>query len=116
MAWYAVQIHDGCGGYARRQFQFQFTEDRRRFRQGKSRVTGLPYATDRAEERLIERKYGINFATASDLTPKEQRLAEYSRHVKSGGERLPAEVVNPVVVKRKSVHDVLRERNIKLSP
>lgn len=105
-----------CAGNATRSFDIQFQQDGRRFRQGISRTTGQAFADSLAAERRIEKEKGIVFVGPSDLSQKEKRLAEYAKHVRAGGERLASDVVNPPeIVKRKTVHDVLRERNIKLS-
>ena len=104
-----------CGGRAGRSYDVQFTQDYRRFREGKSKATGQPYAESRGEEKRMERERGITFIGRNDLTPKEKHLGEYARHVKAGGERLAPDVVNPPEkVKRKTVQQALREKGIRL--
>lgn len=107
---------EDCGQTAHRVYDFQFSQDNRRFRVGKSQATGEPYAESRAEERRIEKERGITFVGRNDLTPKEKHLAAYAKHVREGGERVASDVINPPEkVQRKSVQQVLKEKNVRLS-
>ena len=104
-----------CGGCSSRDWQIQFNQDMRRFRTGKSQATGEPYAQSRAEERRIEKERGISFVGRNDLTPKEKHLASYAKHVREGGERVASDVINPPEkVQRKTVQQVMREKNVRL--
>ncbi len=104
-----------CRGIAARSFDVQFNQDMRRFRSGLSPATGQPYAESRGEEKRIEKETGVTFIGRQDLSPREKQLAAYSKHVREGGERLAPDVVNPPAkVKRKTVQQVLRERNVSL--
>lgn len=99
---------------ALRTFDSNFEQDTRRFRVGRSQATGQPYAESRAEERRIEKERGISFVGRNDLTAKEKHLASYAKHVREGGERVASDVINPPEkVQRKTVQQVLREKNVR---
>lgn len=74
---------------APRTFDFQFQEDKRRMRSGRSNTTGQHYATSRADERRIEKEKGIEFIGPSEVPDKWRRAKEYAEHVKTGGDRDP---------------------------
>ncbi len=82
----------------RRVYGFNFVEDRRRMRSGRSAATGLPYAQSRSDERLLEKQLGCEFIQSKEMPEKWRHLREYSEHVKHGGEREEPWTVNPEVV------------------
>lgn len=79
----------------RRVYGFNFVEDRRRMRSGRSAATGLPYAQSRRDERLLEKQLDCEFITPKEMPEKWRHLREYAQHVKHGGSREAPEAVNP---------------------
>jgi hypothetical protein len=59
-------------------------------------VTGEPYAQSRSEERVLEKTRGIEFLSPREMPKQWEKLRDYARHVKAGGERLDPHKVNPV--------------------
>lgn len=102
---------------APRYFDFQFQQDNRRFRKGRSAVTGERYAESRAEERRIEKERGIEFIGRGEMPEKWKRAAEYSRHVKTGGDRdasLERAIAAPEPVKSKTILQRMAEKGVRV--
>lgn len=85
-------------------------------RKGISAATGLPVAQSRSEERRIERERGIEFIGRKEMPSDWKRMGEYARHVKSGGDRVDPELVNPTKLEstKGSLLKKVRERGISL--
>jgi hypothetical protein len=71
-------------------------------------------AQSRQEERVIEKTMGIEFMGKNDTPPHIRNAAAYGAHIKSGGDKLPndvvAELVSPPREKPKSIVELLREK------
>jgi hypothetical protein len=95
----------GCGYLSERLYTApQTQEDRLRFYRNQygtrwSYAIGAEMPESRSERRRIERERGIMFD--DQLTPKERTMVEYAEHVRTGGERLPNERINPTEVENK---------------
>ena len=90
-----------------------FSEDKTRFRDYRKALgTSEVAPSSRSDLRRLEREKHIYFDNT--LTPQEKTLKEYAQHVKMGGERLTPEQVNPTKVDSKTVHEVLKEKGIRL--
>lgn len=90
-------------------------QDRTRFKDY-SQVLGPnePPPQSHTDLKRLERERGIQFGGA--FTPQEQKLKDYARHVKEGGERLPANEINPPEkVESKTILQRMDEKGVRFS-
>jgi putative FmdB family regulatory protein len=115
-----------CGEQAERVYgNFVFVEDRCRFarnpRTGSnfSDTLGTQYPQDRRERDAIYKQKGIEPVTPSDLPSQWKTALDYSKHLKSGGEKLDrkaeAELIDkPDLSDVKSIAQMVRESGMKV--
>lgn len=115
-----------CGRQAQRIFSdFLFIEDRCRFarnpRTGSTfcDMLGQEYPQDRRERDAIYKMKGIEPVSTSDMPSQWKTALDYSKHLKSGGEKLSREkeaelIEKPDLSDIKSIPQMMRESGLKL--
>jgi hypothetical protein len=88
----------------------QFCEDRLRMHPANwSWSVGAPMPQSRQERRRIEKEKGIEFVAPHEFPETWKQATDYKKHVDSGGDRLPPEVVAPVTLPKSRTRERIRD-------